>query len=428
MHHPAPPAPPASRTNRMIPVLVILAGTALALVAGPRLVQLLPERDGTSRLVASDSTGSGREGLPPPLRRGDDTIFRPLRVPDTDPFGYPANTTDRPRVAALLRRGDYAALERMLDRLHFQVLTDVRHEYLLVDAFHALSLPDAEAGRRMDEWVARHPRSAHARIARARHHTVRGWRTRGEDRTADTPPEQVTGMRAAAVRAAADARAGLGMEPAHLVGFTTLLELLRMAGTPAERTAVLEAGLKQYPASYLLRDEYMAGLEPRWGGSLRAMRRFGRESARRKAENPRLAALEGSVHAYLGDQHRRGRNFAAAIREYDRAIAFGPEADFLRGRGRTWLRAEDPIRAHADLEAALRQRPHGPEGLELHGQALAGIARGVPHALAGAAIRRAEADFRLLAAVDPGSPAAARWLRHVGELKAWCRTLPEPCP
>ena len=45
----------------------------------------------------------------------------------------------------------------------------------------------------------------------------------------------------------------------------------------------------------------------------------------------------------------------------------------------------------------------------------------------GTAIARAEADFLLLAAVEPGSTGAASWLTAVDELKAWCRALPQPC-
>lgn len=420
-------APPPARSPWKIVVAGILAGLLMLPAVAGRLYRLLPGDGAIASFAPADSAGTGREGLPPVLTRIDDSIFRPLRVPETDPFGYPANPVDRPRLAAILLRRDYAALERMLDRTYLQVLQDVRYEYHLVDAFHALGLPGAEIGVRMDEWVARHPRSAHARLARARHHAARAWEARGGAWISETPPERIAAMQAAAAQAVEDLRAGQQLDPAHLVGFTTRLELLRMGGTVPRARAVLNEGLRAYPASYLLRDAYMAGLEPRWGGSLREMRRFGRESARLRARNPRLAALEGAVHAYVGEQHRRGKRFAAALREYDRAIAFGPEADFLRGRGRTWLLAEDFVRAHADLEAALQQRPQGPEGLELHGRALTGIARGLPPAIQGTALRRAEADFRLLAAVEPGSTAAERWLRHIDELKAWCSRLPDPC-
>lgn len=428
MDQPPLPPPPPTR-SRKIPLLALMATLVIVPVLAVRVFQALPFDDPAAALArtAAESTGTGREGLPPILTRGDDTIFRPLRVPETDPFGYPANTVDRPRLRAMLLRGDYAALERQLDRLYFQVLTDVRYEYHLVDAFFALTHADAETGRRMDEWVARHPRSAHARLARSGHHAARAWKARGTDWIGGTTEEQIRGMRAAAAVAAEDLRAGQQLEPTHFVGFTMRIDLMRMAGTAPEARAALDAGLRQYPASYLIRDAYMAELEPRWGGSLGEMRRFGRESARLKAQNPRLAALEGAVHAYQAAQHARSDRYADAIREYDRAIAFGPEADFLRGRGRTWLRAGDFVRAHADLEAALQQRPHGPEGLELHGRALYGIARQLPPAIQLTALRRAEADFRLLAQVEPGSAEAARWLRHIDEMKDWCSKLPQPC-
>lgn len=405
----------------------MLAGVVFAAVAGPRLVVWSAPGRAAFAPERADTAGPGREGLPPPLTRIDDSIFRPLRPPAADPFGYPASTVDRTRVAALLLRGDYDALERMMGRLHREVLLDVRRELDLVDAFDALDRHNPETERRLDEWIARHPGSAHARVARARHRTGGAWRARGGDVISRTAPDRIAAMGELARRAAADARAGLEIEPAHLAGHAVLLDLARLAGSRRERRDILDAALEEHPASFVLREAHMAALEPRWGGSLAEMRRFGRQSAALKARNPRLAALEGSVHAYRGEQHRRAKRYAAAVGEYDRAIAYGPEGRFLRGRGRAWLLAEDPVRAHADLEAALQQRPQGPEGLELHGRALYGILRNLPPAIRGTALVRAEADFRLLAAIEPDSRAAARWLGHVEEMKAWCRRLPEPC-
>jgi tetratricopeptide (TPR) repeat protein len=417
---PAPESRSPSLASKLLPAAAVLLGVVLlglkAWSALPRIAEL-----GTSGFRAGTSAP-----LPPPLTRIDDSIFRPLRVPDRDPFGYPANTVDKREVAALLLRGRYDALDRRLEGLHRQVMDDVRYEYHLLDAFHAFGRTDPEVGARLDEWVRRWPGSPHARMARAMYSLHAGWEARGGKWAMATPREQLERFRELATLAAADARAGLAAEPAHLVGHYVLLDLARAFAPDREIRTLLNEALARHPASYVLRAEYMTSLEPRWGGSYRQMRAFAEESARRTG-NPRLATLRGAEHVYRAWQHRRKDDYAAALAEYEQALRHGPEREVLLQRGLTYYRAKDYARAHADLELALQQRPQGPQALEYHGRSLYYLARALPNSVRGTALARADADFGLLAAVDPDNPDVAEWLGHVAEMKRWCAAQPQPC-
>jgi tetratricopeptide (TPR) repeat protein len=336
---PAPESRSPFLAGTLLPAAAVLLAVVLlgakAWSALPRIAEL-----GTSSLRAEDATP-----LPPPLTRIDDSIFRPLRVPD--------------------------------------------------------------------------PRAMYSLNA--------GWEARGGEWAMATPREQLDRFRELATAAGGDARAGLDANPSHLVGHYVLLNLARAFAPAREIRTLLNEALSRHPDSYVLRDEYMTSLEPRWGGSYRRMRAFGEESARRTARNPRLATLRGAEHVYRAWEHRRKDDYAAALAEYEQALRHGPEREALLQRGLTYYRAKDYARAHADLEMALQQRPQGPQALEYHGRSLYYMARALPNAIRGSALARAEADFALLGAVDPDNEEVAEWLGHVAEMRRWCASQPQPC-
>jgi tetratricopeptide (TPR) repeat protein len=419
---PAPESRSPSLSGKLLPAAAVLLAVLLlgarAWHSLPRIAEL-----GRSGLRA----GKAAPPLAAPLTRIDDSIFRPLRVPERDPFGYPANTVDKREIVGLLLRGRYDALDRRLEGVHRQVVGDIRYEYHLVDAFYAFGRTDPEVGARLDDWVRRQPASPHARIARAMYSLNAGWEARGGKWAPATPEEQMDRFRELATDAVGDARAGLAAEPAHLVGHYVLLNLARAFAPDREIRMVLDTALAKHPDSYVLRDLYMTSLEPRWRGSYRRMREFGEEAARLASRNPRLATLRGAEHVYRAWEHRRKDDYAAALAEYEQALRHGPEREALLQRGRTYYLAKDYARAHADLELALQQRPQGPEALEYHGRSLYYIARALPNAIRGPALARAEADFKLLAGVDPENEDVAEWLGHIAEMKRWCASQPQPC-
>lgn len=421
MSAPEPRSP--SRAGNVLPVTALVL--AVLLIGVKAWLHLAPAVDG---LGASGLRAETRRApVSPRLTRIDDSIFRPLQVPAVDPFGYPANTVDKREIAGLLARGEYGALERRLEEIHRRVIRDVRYEYHLVDAFVAFQRSDPAMGARLDEWVRRSPGSAHALIARGSYRLSAGWDARGARWASTTPDSQLHRFRQLAELAVRDLRAGLAADGKHLVGHYLLLNLAKAFAPDREIRRLLEAGLASHRDSYALRDQYMTSVEPRWGGSYAKMRAFGKESARHAGRNPRLAALRGAEHVYRAWEHRRSDDHAAALAEYEAALRYGQEREVLLQRGRTYYQMEDYVRAHADLERALQQRPQGPEALEYHGRSLYQIARALPPAIRGTALARAEADFALLAGVDPDNDDVAEWRGHVRRMQRWCASLPEPC-
>jgi tetratricopeptide (TPR) repeat protein len=348
--------------------------------------------------------------LPARLTWSDDTMFRPLRVPARDPFGYPANLTDKPGLIALARSGQYEALDHVLDSLEAELDADIRSEYRFWDAFQAFFGPDPALEAPLNAWVAERPASAQARIARATYYEGRAWASRGEGSAGDTPDSSLRGMDRYLDLASRDAAAGLRIDSTHLAAYTVQLAVAQLYGRLGEGRQVLTTGLRSHPASYVLRERYMNLLEPRWGGSDEAMEMFARNAAEDSARNPRLAALQGAVHdsraydAYLKD------DYAGAVSEENQAIAFGAEREFLMARGRAYYFAYDYIRALDDLERALQQRPQHREVLLLHARVLYYMSTGLHGAQRTMAIDRAISEYELLSAIDPTDADASQWL------------------
>ena len=365
--------------------------------------------------------------LPPRATSIDDSIFRPLSVPERDPFGYPGLTVDKREVLALLRSARYEELERFLREQRNLVARDIGYEYHLRDAYLAFHHEDPALEAQLDAWVAARPTSSEALLARGDYYVARAWARRGEKLASETSQEQMEGMRQFAVQAAADARTALAMQPAHPVGYSILLAVLQFGGWSEEHEALLAQALHDHPTSFVLRAEAMNAMEPRWGGSYARMEAFADEAAAYADRNPRLVTLRGFADAERGYTRLLAKDYAGAVHYYTQALAHGEERELLLGRAQAYYQAKDFPRALDDLVRAWRQRPQAPAMLMLKAKTLYQIARALPPAIRGTVLDRAVEDLEVLTAIHPADEDAARWLAFLREQKAACLAGPEPC-
>jgi tetratricopeptide (TPR) repeat protein len=356
--------------------------------------------------------------LPQRATRFDDTILHVAMPPAVDAFGYPGNTNDRREVLGMLRERRYDALERFLRLQESKVARDIRYEYHLRDAYHAFrqSAPWMESA--LDAWVAANPRSHRARLARADYYVNQAWEKRGEKWARRTSDEQFAGMWHFADRATEEVAAADAIQPGHLVGYSILLELTRFGGETTEALRLAKEGLRHHPGSFVLRTYTIQALEPRWGGSLTAIRAFAREGAAEASRNPRLAALPGFVEAARADDYMSDRRYDAAVHHFTRALESGPHWHFYLGRGEAYYRAGDYVRALDDLTRALQQRPQWPATLEYRGKALARMAPAAPPAIRDTLLDHALRDLELLQSVTTPDSAVQHMIDWARKAKA----------
>jgi len=65
----------------------------------------------------------------------DDSLFLPIRLPETMAFGYPPNEIFLPRIIELVRQRQFDSLDTMFDGLAADVRRDVRNELRFGTAF-----------------------------------------------------------------------------------------------------------------------------------------------------------------------------------------------------------------------------------------------------------------------------------------------------
>jgi tetratricopeptide (TPR) repeat protein len=126
----------------------------------------------------------------------------------------------------------------------------------------------------------------------------------------------------------------------------------------------MDQALLMQPYSYVVREEHMLNLRPRWGGSYGAMDRLAHDADSLGERNPRLRALHGFVDWDQGDVAERHKEPARALEFYDHALTFGDLWRFRLERGQLYERLGREDEALADLERALVQRPQHAELLD----------------------------------------------------------------
>lgn len=349
----------------------------------------------------------------------DDSLFQPIRLPPVLSFGYPPNEIYVPRFIELIRRRQFDSLDLAFDRLAADVRRDVRNEMRFADAFDAADRDDSTLLASIDAWIAAKPRSAHARVARARYHLATAWRRRGKAYIRDTPAENLRGMEEYARRALDDVRAGLQLDSTHLIAYDIGISVMQIAGSHDAALQLMSRGESMHPGSYLLPRAFIAMLWPRWGGSEELMVQFAERAAQDSGRNPRLVTLRGAVYENRASDSSLAGNYAGAVRELNKAVAYGPDRVYLAARGIAYFRLGAYEYAFNDLRHALIERSQDTEVLEYYGRTLVELAARANPSIRPTILARATETLNLAVYLDPSNErtrtALARVRRMAGQ-------------
>lgn len=350
-----------------------------------------------ARAQAAGASSAGSISIP-------DSLFQPIRLPARMAYDYPPNEIYVPRFIDLIRRRDFDALERALDSLQADVRDDVKHEMRFSDAFLAAARDDSTVLAGINAWMEAKPRSAHARVAAASHHFATAWRRRGTDYLRNTPPESIQGMIEFATSAIEDAVTALQLDSTHLVAYEIAIGVTRLAGRHEEAARLLGRGLSIHRGSYALHRSFMLMLWPRWGGTEELMVEFGKRASQDAGTNPRLVTLLGAVYENRANDSTLAGNHAGAVRELNKAMAYGPERSYMRARGKAYFRLGAYEYAFNDLRAAMMERSQDTEVLEYYGRTLVELASRARPAIRPTVLARATEVLRLAVYLDPANP------------------------
>jgi tetratricopeptide (TPR) repeat protein len=357
------------------------------------------------RLVVAISLFASPSGAQPTARGSaltiDDSLFQPIHLPETASFGYPPNEIFLPRIVELIRQQQFDSLDTMFDQLAADVQRDVRNELRFSDAFDATDRDDPALLARLDAWISAKPRSAHARAARARYHFAAAWRRRGHNYIKDTPPESVRGMEESANKAIDDVVASLRIDSTHIEAYGIGIGVLQLAGNHEAAFQLMSRGLSTHRGSYSLTRSFVLMLWPRWGGAEDLIVQFAERAVQDSAINPRLMTLHGAVYQSRAYDSSLAGNQAGAVRELNKALAYGPERTYLADRGEAYYRMGAYEYAFHDLRAVVIERSQDKEALYFYGRTLVELASRARPAIRPTILDRAIEVLRLAVYLDP---------------------------
>jgi tetratricopeptide (TPR) repeat protein len=283
--------------------------------------------------------------------------------PGTD-AGHAIAIAEVPSVAELLpalhaRRFD--AADRLLTGYQAAFEHDLAREETVHLGFASFATADAQDGALLDEWIRRSPGSFAAHLALAYYLFHQGWITRGEGGGGSVSDASALRMTTFFDRGRGEVEAALRINPRLTVAYSLLIYAARTDADLDGIAAIAQRGIKEVPASFIVRVAYMQALLPRWGGSYEAMEKFAAEAQKYATQNPRLRVLLGMVDWDKGDGVIR-QDPSAALSLCDRAIAHGDYYRFYAGRGDAnyWLKNYEA--ALRDLTRAIELFPSGMNG------------------------------------------------------------------
>jgi tetratricopeptide (TPR) repeat protein len=277
----------------------------------------------------------------------------------------PPITSDAVALVAELRAGNFDKLEATLTAYQSAAEKDVTQEANMAHAFRAFARVDTAFDTPLREWMRRSPNSYAAHLARAQFLFTEGSSARGDKWASETSDEQFQKMRDFFAAGEKEARRALAIDPALAEAYALLVNQQRAVGGPTGCLRETEAGIKQVPASFVIRDETMICLKPRWGGSYQAMDQFAGQAQVHAHENPELLALKGLADNDRGELLSIDGKYDAAIAYFTRAIAEGGDyGTFYYRRGDTLMRLERYAEALEDLGRANQLAPQDADVVE----------------------------------------------------------------
>ncbi|MBV9078986.1 MAG: hypothetical protein JO048_16105 [Methylobacteriaceae bacterium] len=206
------------------------------------------------------------------------------------------------RTREAIRRGDF----RLARDIAGQVLSDSKLQgwrfFPFEDFIAAIpDVTDPAFGTRLDEWVAQAGRDPVPILVRAQHRLDEGRFVRGVRFSQDVLPEHLEASSRSFARAAEDADQAIERDGTNPYPFLLKLRTLRYLGQLERLPAAFDAAQKRHPTYYRLYDAALAMLQPKWGGSLEAMRAFVELYAAPAGDGSPLKLLSLNLYRYLLD-------------------------------------------------------------------------------------------------------------------------------
>ncbi|HET7924265.1 MAG TPA: tetratricopeptide repeat protein, partial [Rhodanobacteraceae bacterium] len=152
---------------------------------------------------------------------------------------------------------------------------------------------------------------------------------RGEKLASETSEKDMDRMRDALGKAKRDLSKALELNPRIMPAYSALIHATQFDDDDALAASAIEKAIAVSPQNFYPRAALAYKERPRWGGSYEAMDKIADDAARYVGSNPRLADLKAIALGERAMQPYWAKDYAEALRGFDKALAYGPEWSYL---------------------------------------------------------------------------------------------------
>jgi len=288
----------------------------------------------------------------------------------------PPFSANKLSILASLRQKDFTGLDSKFEQYQQAFEKTPAAELNEKLAFDSFATDDPSVGDLIEEWIIARPNSFAAHMAMGSYFSWRGWHTRGAGFADQTPSGQFDKMGKFFAQSAEETKMALKLRPKLSIAYAVLLGEARGQSDRTIHQALESDALREIPASFVIREEVMESLYPRWGGSHEMMEEFAQESQALVKENPYMHWLLGSIDADEGETLGIHGELDQSIATLTRAIEKGGDySGFYLIRGESYVHSSSFEQGLADFDRANELSPQDPELLILRADVLARLGK-----------------------------------------------------
>ena len=229
-------------------------------------------------------------------------------------------------ILSLLRSNRIDRLEDMLGGYQARFEKGEMTENELHNAYHPFQALDAASVANLEAWVANAPKSYVAHVALAVYLKELGLAWRGNNYVSTVPAENLQSAEGYFTLAQRAFEQSLPLTAKPYLSLYHLVIIARYLDDRASGERFLAAANAAYPANALVRDQFLIGLLPRWGGSYPAAQAFIARSADDGVPDSVLAQLRAIVEDDIGHSLMEGHLGAAAMPHFVQALKLAHDA------------------------------------------------------------------------------------------------------
>jgi tetratricopeptide (TPR) repeat protein len=273
----------------------------------------------------------------------------------------PPIAADKLEILEKLRHRDFAGLDAEFERYQEDFEKSPRAELNEKLAFDSFATDDPSVGDLIEEWTIAKPDSFASHMAMGSYFSWRGWHTRGPAPADETASEKFDKMQKYFSQSDGETKIALKIKPHLSIGYAVLLGEARAVHDQTLHAKLQQDALRQIPASFVIREEVMESMYPRWGGSHEMMADFAQQSQALVAQNPCTHWLLGFIESDTGETLGLDSQFDQSIAALTRAIQKGGDySGFYFIRGTSYGQSGAYAEALEDFDRANELNPQDP--------------------------------------------------------------------